>query len=96
MIRPPASRGVEVVHPEHDDEAVMVGAPTVGPPALCPGPDWAGLRGMGNILRHAYHRTEDEAIWKAITLELSPLKQTVTKALANRFEGERDAESLRE
>jgi uncharacterized protein with HEPN domain len=51
---------------------------------------------MGNILRHAYHRTEDEAIWKAITLELSPLKQTVTKALANRFEGERDAESLRE
>jgi hypothetical protein len=25
--------GVEVVRPEHDDEAVMVGAPTVGPPA---------------------------------------------------------------
>ncbi len=23
----------EVVHPEHDDEAVMVGAPIVGPPA---------------------------------------------------------------
>jgi hypothetical protein len=28
------SRGVEVVRPEHDDEAVMVGAPIVGPPAL--------------------------------------------------------------
>jgi uncharacterized protein with HEPN domain len=52
---------------------------------LCPGPDWTGLRGMGNLLRHAYHRTEDEAIWKAINLELTPLKQAVTKALATHF-----------
>jgi hypothetical protein len=24
----------EMVHPEHDDETVMVGAPIVGPPAV--------------------------------------------------------------
>jgi uncharacterized protein with HEPN domain len=23
---------------------------------LAPGPDWKGFRGMGNILRHGYHR----------------------------------------
>jgi uncharacterized protein with HEPN domain len=23
---------------------------------LCPGPDWKGFMGMGNILRHGYHR----------------------------------------
>ncbi len=59
----------------------------LGPDAetLCPGPDWTGLRGMGNILRHAYHRTEDEAIWKAITFELNPLKEAVSKALATHF-----------
>jgi uncharacterized protein with HEPN domain len=52
---------------------------------LCPGPDWTGLRGMGNILRHAYHRTDDEAIWKAAKLELTPLKQAVGLCLATQF-----------
>ena len=52
---------------------------------LCPGPDWVGLRGMGNVLRHAYHRTSDEIIWKAIELELKPLQAAVTAALANHF-----------
>jgi len=28
--------------------------------AIAPGPDWRGFRGMGNILRHAYHRIDDE------------------------------------
>jgi uncharacterized protein with HEPN domain len=52
---------------------------------LCPGPDWVGLRGMGNVLRHAYHRTNDEVIWKAIEIELGPLKTAVTKALNTHF-----------
>lgn len=52
---------------------------------LCPGPDWVGLRGMGNVLRHAYHRTNDEVIWKAIEIELAPLKLAVDKTLATQF-----------
>jgi uncharacterized protein with HEPN domain len=40
---------------------------------------------MGNILRHAYHRTNDDAIWKAVTIELPPLKEAVAKALATHF-----------
>jgi len=49
---------------------------------LCPGPDWKGFRGMGDLLRHAYHRIDDEIIWDTITLELPPLKIAVEKALA--------------
>ena len=48
---------------------------------LCPGPDWTGLRGMGNVLRHAYHRTNDQVIWEAIRTELGPLKAAVLQAI---------------
>jgi hypothetical protein len=27
---------------------------------IAPGPDWEGFRGMGNLLRHAYHRIDDQ------------------------------------
>jgi uncharacterized protein with HEPN domain len=29
---------------------------------LCPGPDWKGFMGMGNILRHAYHRERPDRL----------------------------------
>lgn len=48
---------------------------------LCPGPDWTGLRGMGNILRHAYHRVDDQIIWDTVQSEFPPLKTAVIKAL---------------
>jgi uncharacterized protein with HEPN domain len=53
---------------------------------MSPGPDWTGLRGMGNILRHAYHRTNDAVIWTAIEDDLPILKASVTKALATQLE----------
>lgn len=49
---------------------------------LCPGPDWKGFRGMGNLLRHAYHRIDDQIVWNTVTDELPALKVAVTKALA--------------
>ena len=49
---------------------------------LCPGPDWKGLRGMGNILRHAYHRVEDQIVWDTVKTEFPPLKAAVKKALS--------------
>jgi uncharacterized protein with HEPN domain len=48
---------------------------------LCPGPDWKGLRGMGNILRHAYHRVDDQIIRDTVKLDFPPLKAAVIKAL---------------
>lgn len=49
---------------------------------LCPGPDWKGLRGMGNILRHAYHRVDDQIIWDTVQTEFPPLKAALIKALS--------------
>ena len=48
---------------------------------LCPGIDWAGFRGMGNILRYVYHRVDDEIVWNTVKQELPPMAEAVAKAL---------------
>lgn len=48
---------------------------------IAPGPDWKGFRGMGNILRHAYHRVDDELIWNTVKDELPPMRQAILKAI---------------
>ncbi len=50
---------------------------------LCPGPDWSNIRGMGNILRHAYHRVDDKIIWNTIEQDLPPLREAISEALAS-------------
>jgi uncharacterized protein with HEPN domain len=52
---------------------------------LCPGPDWRQMRAMGNVLRHAYDRIHNDAIWRTIQEDLPPLKQAVTNALEMHF-----------
>lgn len=48
---------------------------------MAPGIDWEGFRGMGNLLRHAYHRIEDSIIWNTVKDELPAMRSVVTKAL---------------
>ncbi len=43
--------------------------------------DWKGYRGMGNFLRHSYHRVSDEIIWNTIKDDLQVLRTIVEKAL---------------
>lgn len=49
---------------------------------LCPGIDWRGFRGMGNILRHGYHIVDDQIVWNTVQDELPPIKEAVQKALS--------------
>ncbi len=49
--------------------------------AICPGPDWKGLRGMGNILRHGYHRVDDRIVWDTAQYELPPMREAILIAL---------------
>jgi uncharacterized protein with HEPN domain len=42
---------------------------------IAPGPDWEGFRGMGNLLRHAYHRIDDQIVWNTVKDELPPMRQ---------------------
>jgi uncharacterized protein with HEPN domain len=48
---------------------------------LCPGVDWKGFRGMGNRLRHGYHRIDDKIVWDTVKDELPPVKAAVLRAL---------------
>jgi uncharacterized protein with HEPN domain len=38
---------------------------------------WRAIRGMGNILRHEYHRIADEVVWNVVIHDLPPLKAAV-------------------
>jgi uncharacterized protein with HEPN domain len=53
--------------------------------SLCPGPDWREIRAMGNVLRHAYDRIGNEAIWRTVKNDIPALKASVTKALETHF-----------
>lgn len=49
--------------------------------ALCPGPDWPGFCRMGDILRHGYHKVDDEIVWNTIKDELPPMREAIMKVL---------------
>jgi uncharacterized protein with HEPN domain len=49
---------------------------------LCPGVDWKGFRGMGNVLRHGYHRIDDKIVWDTVKDELPPAKAAVLRAFS--------------
>jgi uncharacterized protein with HEPN domain len=38
---------------------------------------WKRIRGIGNILRHEYHKIADDVIWAAVSESLGPLKEGV-------------------
>ena len=49
---------------------------------VCPGPDRKGVRGMGNFLRHEYHKVDDKIIWDTVKTYLPALGEAVAQALA--------------
>ena len=48
---------------------------------IAPGPDRKGFRGMGNLLRHAYHRIDDELVWNTVKDDLPVMRQVIVEAL---------------
>ena len=55
---------------------------------LCPGPDWKGFRGMGNILRHVYHRVDDQIVWNTVKEELAPMRTAIANVLKSMSDSE--------
>jgi uncharacterized protein with HEPN domain len=43
--------------------------------------DWKGYRGLGNFLRHSYHRIDDQIVWNTVKEDIPSLKGIVEKAL---------------
>lgn len=52
-----------------------------GAETLCPGPDWKGFCRMGAILRHGYHKVDDEIVWNTVKDELPPMREAIKKSL---------------
>jgi len=70
LLRHGVQRGVEIV-----SEA----ARRIPPELQSSQPDipWAQITGIGNILRHEYHRVSDSLIWNVVQDHLPPLKAAV-------------------
>jgi uncharacterized protein with HEPN domain len=64
--------------------------------AMHPYPRWRHVAGIGNILRHEYHRVEDKIVWTAVQMSCpvsrSALKRCVqgSRMNAERVTAERD------
>lgn len=42
--------------------------------SLAPDVPWKQIRGIGNILRHEYHKIADDVIWAVVTENIAPLR----------------------
>ena len=61
-------------------EAVIRLEETEGPTAY-PEIEWKAYRGMGNFLRHSYHRVSDEIVWNTVKDDLPVLRRIVEAKL---------------
>ena len=70
LLRHGVQRGVEIV-----SEAVRRIPATM----LDAHPDipWAQIMGIGNVLRHEYHRVSDVIVWNVVQRHLGPLKAAI-------------------
>jgi len=50
-------------------------------PGAYPEIDLKGFRGMGNLLRHSYHRIDDRIVWGTVKEDLPPLRDVVETIL---------------
>lgn len=44
---------------------------------LAPDVPWKQIRGIGNILRHEYHKIADDVVWAVVTENIVPLKAAI-------------------
>ena len=63
---------------------VAEAAAKIGPLAeqWVPGHDWAGVRGIGNILRHDYDGVDPSIVWAVVSNDLPPLLRDIEAFLA--------------
>lgn len=53
-----------------------------------PAHDWAGVRGIGNLLRHEYDGVDPAIIWSVVADDLPPLLRDVEETIARLEEAE--------
>ena len=76
LLRHGVQRGIEII-----SEAARRIPPEVQ--ATRPHVPWAQIMGIGNVLRHEYHRISDTVIWNVVQDHLPPLRAAVVDIDAN-------------
>ncbi|MER9326783.1 HepT-like ribonuclease domain-containing protein [Mesorhizobium sp. M0488] len=74
LLRHGTERGIEIVSEaaRHIPEDLT---------ALAPEIPWKQVRGIGNVLRHEYHKTSGAIVWAVVTDNLLPLRLAVERML---------------
>src|SRR5258708_5541093 len=57
--------------------------------------DWTAYRGMGNFLRHSYHRVSDEIVWNTVRDDLPLLRMIVEKGSSPQVQSRRTNRRIR-
>lgn len=76
LLRHGVQRGIEIISEaaRHLPDAVLELAPEI---------PWKQVRGIGNILRHEYHKASDTLVWAVVTENLPPLRRAVERIAAS-------------
>jgi len=80
LLRHGIQRGVEIV-----SEAARRIPPELQ--ATRPEIPWEQVMGVGNVLRHEYHRVSDTVIWNVVQVYLPPLRAAILAIEQNLDEG---------
>jgi uncharacterized protein with HEPN domain len=71
LLRHGVQRGIEII-----SEAARRIPPELH--AAHPDIPWAQIMGIGNVLRHEYHRISDTVVWNVVQNHLQPLKIAIS------------------
>jgi uncharacterized protein with HEPN domain len=76
LLRRGVERGIEIISEaaRHLPDDLLSIAPEI---------PWKQVRGIGNILRHEYHRTSDPIVWAVVTDNLPPLRLAIQRIQAS-------------
>ncbi|MDO9417283.1 HepT-like ribonuclease domain-containing protein [Pararhizobium sp.] len=70
LLRLATQRALEIISEaaRHIPDDLLDAAPNV---------PWKQIRGIGNILRHEYHKIADDVVWAVVAMHIEPLKNGI-------------------
>ncbi|GAA4111357.1 DUF86 domain-containing protein [Aminobacter aganoensis] len=76
LLKHGVQRGIEIISEaaRHLPDELLERAPDV---------PWKQVRGIGNVLRHEYHKIADPIVWAVVTDHLPGLRSAVQRLLAD-------------
>jgi uncharacterized protein with HEPN domain len=83
LLRHGVERGIEIISEasRHIPDDLLAAEPEI---------PWKQIRGIGNVLRHEYHKTSDSIVWVVVTDNLPSLRLAIERirlTIASRIEG---------